>query len=97
MNIFHLMRQKDKRKHALGGVFAAVFAALMALVAVHIAYGVAAWITGAVLAFGFEALQKYRKEGEASLDDAVAGLVGTTPVAALLLALEFWILPAYFA
>lgn len=93
MNVIELFKQPDKRKHALLCAAAAAFSALMALVAVHVAYGAAAWLTGVALAFGYEALQKYRGEGEASKEDAIAGVIGATLVALALLALEFGTLP----
>lgn len=94
MNVIDLFRQPDKLKHALMCAAAAAFGALMALVAAYVAYGAAAWLTGAALAFGYEKLQAYRGEGEASRDDVIAGLIGATPVALVLLVLEFWILPS---
>ena len=85
------MRQPDKRKHALLCAAAAIGGLLIALAGAHVSYGLAAWLAGAAIAFGYEALQKYRGEGEASKEDAIAGLVGATPVAVVILVVEYMV------
>ena len=81
MNPLKLLSQPDKRKHALLCGAAAIVGSVIAVVGAQVSYGLAAWLAGAAVAFGYEAVQEYRNEGEASRADSIAGLVGATPVA----------------
>ena len=88
----NLASQPDKRKHALMSGVASVFGALVGLVASRVSYAMAAWLTGVASAVGYELLQAYRREGEPSKGDAIAGIIGATAVAAVLAGFEFVVL-----
>ena len=92
MNPIKLLSQPDKRKHALLCGAVALIGAVIAVLGAYVSFAVAAWLAGAAVAFGYEALQEYRSEGEASNADAIAGLVGATPVAAVILVVELYLL-----
>jgi uncharacterized membrane protein YjjP (DUF1212 family) len=82
-----LFNQPDKRKHFLMCVAASLMGLLIAFLSTY-GYWISALITGTTLAVGYELLQKYRKESEPSIMDALAGIFGAVLVSAIVALIE---------
>lgn len=74
---------KDKRLHAAGGVVVALFVVALDWLARSVGLWAACLAAGAAVAVGWELLQRYRGEGQASWRDALAGIAGSAGAAAV--------------
>jgi hypothetical protein len=74
----------DYQKHALLCAIAAALVWPLNWVIAQWGLPWGAFLAGTALAWGYEFLQKYRKEGEFSPKDALAGMAGAGAIAVLL-------------